>query len=87
MQLPQNPNESSKIPFGDARVFIDPPLLDDSGNKIIGPIFELLVDDVDVARSELIAKGCQVILWEGSPGCCYVEDPFGVKFNLFQSPS
>ena len=47
-------------------------------------IFEFLVPDVEAAREELLAKGCTVVRWEGAGRCCYMKDPFGLVFNLYQ---
>lgn len=52
-----------------------------------GPVFELLVDDVEAARDYLVPKGFQVLRWEGVGGACFVEDPNGVRYNLFQEDS
>ncbi len=52
----------------------------------LGPILEFLVPDLEAAREELLRKGCEVIQWEGKGGCCYLRDPFGFAFNLFEEP-
>jgi catechol 2,3-dioxygenase-like lactoylglutathione lyase family enzyme len=57
----------------------------DSG-ELRGPIMEFLVPDIEKAREELIAAGCTVVRWEGKGGCCYVQDPFGFWFNLWEEP-
>jgi catechol 2,3-dioxygenase-like lactoylglutathione lyase family enzyme len=51
-----------------------------------GPVLELFVDDLDAARAELVAKGCEVIRWRGRGQDCYLRDPFGVTFNLWEDP-
>lgn len=50
-----------------------------------GPVMELFVDDLEAARDELLAHGCQVLRWRGKGQDCYVQDPFGVVFNLWQT--
>jgi hypothetical protein len=50
----------------------------------IGPVMEMIVPDVEKAREELVAKGCTVVIWEGAGKDCYIRDPFGFLFNLFQ---
>ncbi len=45
---------------------------------------EFCVDDLDVARDSLISKGCRVIKWEGKGKDCYLKDPFGMIFNLWE---
>jgi catechol 2,3-dioxygenase-like lactoylglutathione lyase family enzyme len=49
-------------------------------------IFELLVPDLEAARQDLVAKGCQIIRWEGRGKTCYVRDPFGFVFNVWEEP-
>ncbi|MCP4568627.1 MAG: VOC family protein [FCB group bacterium] len=49
-------------------------------------VLELLVPDLDKARDELVAAGCQVICWEGKGQDCYVRDPFGTTYNLWEEP-
>jgi catechol 2,3-dioxygenase-like lactoylglutathione lyase family enzyme len=48
------------------------------------PVLELFVDDLEAARNELVAKGCKVLRWRGKGQDCYIEDPFGVKYNLWE---
>ncbi|MEX0742470.1 MAG: VOC family protein [Phycisphaeraceae bacterium] len=52
--------------------------------KLTGPVLELLVDDVEAAREHLLKHGCTVVRWEGLGGDCYMRDPFGLTFNLWQ---
>lgn len=47
-------------------------------------VFEFLVPDVEAAREELLANGCTVVRWEGSGRACYLRDPFGLVFNLYE---
>jgi catechol 2,3-dioxygenase-like lactoylglutathione lyase family enzyme len=49
-------------------------------------VLELLVPDLDAAREELIAAGCRVIRWEGKGKDCYIRDPFGTTYNLWEAP-
>jgi catechol 2,3-dioxygenase-like lactoylglutathione lyase family enzyme len=48
-----------------------------------GVIHEFEVDDVEAARRELEAEGCEILKWEGPGGCCFVRDPHGLTFNLW----
>lgn len=50
-------------------------------------ILEFLVPDLEAARIELTEKGCSPIRWEGKGGCCYMVDPFGFLFNLYEEPA
>jgi catechol 2,3-dioxygenase-like lactoylglutathione lyase family enzyme len=49
-----------------------------------GPVMELFVDDLEQAREKLIANGCKVLRWRGKGQDCYIKDPFGVIFNLWE---
>ena len=49
-----------------------------------GIILELVTEDVEAARSYLSERGCKVLRWEGAGGVCLIEDPFGIRFNLWQ---
>lgn len=56
----------------------------DRDEELRGPVLELLVDDVEAARELLTEHGCTVVRWEGAGGDCFIRDPFGVTFNLWQ---
>jgi hypothetical protein len=43
-----------------------------------------LVEDLDAAREELVKHGCEVIRWLDKGQDCYVRDPFGVIYNLWE---
>ena len=49
-----------------------------------GPVMELFVDDLDEARETLEANGCKVLRWRGKGQDCYIQDPFGVIFNVWE---
>ncbi len=49
-----------------------------------GLLMELLVDDVEAARSHLEENGCEVVSWGGAGQACIIRDPFGVHYNVFQ---
>ncbi|MBI2845393.1 MAG: hypothetical protein HYX86_02480 [Chloroflexi bacterium] len=49
-----------------------------------GPVFEFIVADLEEAKGELLAAGCQVVRWEGKGRPCYMRDPFGFTFNLYE---
>lgn len=55
-------------------------------DEVSGPVMELFVEDLEQAREELLASGCQVIRWRGRGQDCYVRDPFGVTYNLWEKP-
>lgn len=54
--------------------------------EISGPVMELFVDDLEAARDELLANGCKILRWRGKGQDCYIKDPFGVIFNLWEMP-
>ena len=49
-----------------------------------GPVLELFVDNLEQARDTLVANGCKVLRWRGKGQDCYIEDPFGVVYNLWE---
>jgi predicted enzyme related to lactoylglutathione lyase len=49
-----------------------------------GPVMELFVDDLEEARKVLEANSCKVLRWRGKGQDCYIEDPFGVRFNIWE---
>ena len=49
-----------------------------------GPVMELFVDDLEKAREVLEANGCEILRWRGRGQDCYVKDPFGVIFNIWE---
>ena len=49
-----------------------------------GPVMELFVDDLEQARETLVANGCEILRWRGKGQDCYVQDPFGVIFNIWE---
>ncbi len=66
------------VDAGPLTLYIDPADLSD------GIILELVTEDVEAARSYLDERGCRVLRWEGAGGVCLIEDPFGIRFNLWQ---
>lgn len=53
-------------------------------DEVRGPVLELFVDDLDQARQELVANGCRVLRWRGKGQDCYIQDPFGVIYNIWE---
>jgi catechol 2,3-dioxygenase-like lactoylglutathione lyase family enzyme len=47
-----------------------------------GPVFDFLVRDVESAKAALIAAGCLLVEEDPSIPRCYLQDPFGLVFNL-----
>ena len=48
----------------------------------LGPILEVFVEDVEAARTRLVRQGCRVVKNEPEFPRCYVEDPFGLVYNV-----
>ena len=77
------PNRSSDPALGDhdakpLNLFV---IEDD---EVSGLVMELFVEDLELARDELLANGCEVVRWRGKGQDCYIRDPFGVIFNLWE---
>ena len=51
---------------------------------ITGPVMELFVEDLDSARDYLLSHGCEIIRWHGHGKDCYLKDPFGITYNLWE---
>jgi hypothetical protein len=42
------------------------------------------VEDLEAARQELVANGCKVLRWREKGQDCYIQDPFGVIYNIWE---
>lgn len=49
-----------------------------------GPVLELFVSNLEDARDYLTENGCEVLRWRGKGQDCYIQDPFGVIYNLWE---
>ena len=49
-----------------------------------GPVMELFVDDLEEARVYFESNGCKILRWRGKGQDCYIEDPFGVRYNVWE---
>ena len=54
-------------------------------DDIRGPVMELFVPDLEEAKAHLVANGCVILRWRGKGQDCYVRDPFGVVFNIWET--
>ena len=52
--------------------------------EVAGVVLELFVENLEEAKNYLIKKGCRIIRWNGKNNDCYIEDPFGVIFNIWE---
>ena len=50
-------------------------------------VLELVVPDIEKAREELIANGCKIVRWDGNGKLCYIRDPFGLMYNIWEDPT
>ncbi len=79
MEVTFHEKDSAELHAGPYRLFLD------QGSRL-GPVMEFLVPDVEKAKAELLDMDCEVVRWEGAGGACYLRDPFGFVFNLYEDP-
>lgn len=48
----------------------------------LGPVLEVTVDDVEEAKKRIVAAGGRVVKDEPDFPRCYVQDPYGLIYNL-----
>jgi len=48
----------------------------------LGPVLEVTVDSVEKAKLRLAKHGCRIIKDEPQFPRCYIQDPFGLIYNL-----
>jgi catechol 2,3-dioxygenase-like lactoylglutathione lyase family enzyme len=48
----------------------------------LGPVFEVTVANVEETKLRLVAQGCKIVKDEPDFPRCYVQDPFGLIYNL-----
>jgi catechol 2,3-dioxygenase-like lactoylglutathione lyase family enzyme len=48
----------------------------------LGPVLEVTVADVGEAKRRLVGQGCRIVKDEPEFPRCYIEDPFGLTYNL-----
>ena len=56
----------------------------DDDDEFPGPVLELFVDDLEAAREVLETHGCKILRWRGKGQDCYIQDPYGVIFNIWE---
>jgi catechol 2,3-dioxygenase-like lactoylglutathione lyase family enzyme len=52
----------------------------------LGPVLEVTVPSVEEAKRRLVENGCVIVKDEPEFPRCYVQDPFGLIYNLTSSP-
>jgi catechol 2,3-dioxygenase-like lactoylglutathione lyase family enzyme len=60
---------------GALRLFID-------RGPAFGPVFEFFVDDLESAKTRLLAAGCRIEQEDPTVPKCYLRDPYGLTFNI-----
>ena len=53
-------------------------------DEFSGPVLELFVSNLEEARAFLVENGCKILRWRGRGQDCYIQDPFGVVYNLWE---
>jgi hypothetical protein len=48
----------------------------------LGPVLEVTVANVEEAKLRLVENGCRIVKDEPDFPRCYVQDPFGLIYNL-----
>ncbi len=48
----------------------------------LGPVLEVTVDSVEEAKQRLLKQGCKIVKDEPEFPRCYIEDPYGLIYNL-----
>jgi hypothetical protein len=48
----------------------------------LGPVLEITVDDLEGAKLRLVKHGSKIIKDEPKFSRCYLQDPFGLIYNL-----
>ena len=48
----------------------------------LGPVLEVTVGSVEEAKRRLVKNGCEIIKDEPDFPRCYIQDPFGLIYNL-----
>jgi len=48
----------------------------------LGPVLEVTVEDVEKAKRHLVEQGCKIIKDEPKVPRVYIQDPYGLIYNL-----
>jgi catechol 2,3-dioxygenase-like lactoylglutathione lyase family enzyme len=77
LELVERTNDGFELKAGQFRFFLEK-------GPALGPIMEYVVKDLDIAKEYLLRSGCQFVRWDGKGKPCYMRDPFGMIFNVFE---
>jgi catechol 2,3-dioxygenase-like lactoylglutathione lyase family enzyme len=56
----------------------------EDGSPAHGPVFDMLVPNLKAAKDTLLAAGCTIVEEDPAVPRCYIQDPFGLVFNIAQ---
>jgi len=73
-------SDGVEFDVGSMRFFLN------SGDDTPTFAMEFIVPDLEVAKQKLVETGCEVVKWEGKGKDCYIRDPYGLLFNLWEDP-
>ena len=79
LKVKSNDGQMAELGTEPIRLFLDT-------GAPLGPVMEFVVPDLEKAKQELLKAGCQIIRWEGKGKPCYIRDPFGFLFNIYEEP-
>jgi hypothetical protein len=48
----------------------------------LGPVLEVTVENIEEAKQRLVKQGCKIVKDEPEFPRCYIEDPYGLIYNL-----
>ena len=82
MKYVKDHDDGTELDAGQATFFV----MDQTDGGPLAAVHEFFVPNVEEARELLLAQGCTVVKWEGVGRDCYMRDPFGLVFNLWESP-
>lgn len=77
LEIVHRDKQGIELGRGPGRLFLEE-------SPLTGQVAEFLCDDLNKGKQYLMEAGCEVIVWEGKGGRCYLKDPFGVVFNVFE---
>jgi predicted enzyme related to lactoylglutathione lyase len=49
---------------------------------VLGPVLEVTVENASEAKERLVTNGCKIVKDEPDFPRCYIQDPFGLIYNL-----
>jgi len=84
LRITSRTTDSVEFDASPFRIFVDQS--DAHGATALGMVFEIIVPSLETARTELLQAGCREVRWLGKGKDCYMRDPFGAVFNVWEEP-